>query len=84
MSGNAYLDSAAWSDDKFNRLCHRSSSSRLADLCLPARALREVLDAAQSRPIDGEVIPVRVIEVGDPCGGSDASRFVSELDSLSF
>jgi hypothetical protein len=42
------------------------------------------MGAAQSRPIDGEVISVRVIEVGDPRGGRDASRFVSELDSLSF
>ena len=42
------------------------------------------MGAAQSRPIDGEVIPVRVIEVGDPRGRRDASRFVSERDSLSF
>jgi hypothetical protein len=38
--------------------------------------------AFASRPRDGEVVTVRVIEVGDPRGGSDASWFVSELDSF--
>jgi len=33
-------------------------------------------------PKDGEVVTVRVVEVGDPRGGRDASWFLSELDSF--
>ncbi len=34
--------------------------------------------------INGEVIPIRVIEIGDPRCGRDASRLVGELNSCSF